>query len=179
MFPPVSSDYSALSKSLCGVAFCPLKAEPQRLSTLSKATPKKMVKPGFIQNSRNLSCPAVHALSLSRAREFSVLKNGNSASGFSPSAGPGHKRWPQRGMHSNETMFECASLEKVLAQVDDNFLGLVPLWPRLPFLTMRPTCLASQPRCLFPGGPLPRQRILGQMKARLTTATLCPQLSAQ
>lgn len=129
-----------------GSPLCLLKAEPQRLSTLSKDTPKKMVEPqGFKQNSRNLSCPAVHTLSLCRAQELSVLGNVSSASGFSPSAGPGQVTWPPRGMLSNQCPNACL-LRRFLLPVNDTFLGLVPI-------TMRPTCLASQPRGLSPGGP--------------------------
>lgn len=76
----ICSVHLALMILLCsevpeGLPFCLLKPEPQKLSTFSKSTPKKIVKPGFKQNSRNLSCSAAHTLSFPRTPEFSVLKN--------------------------------------------------------------------------------------------------------
>ena len=125
MFPPVSSDYSALSKGLCRVTLCPLKAEPLRSSTLSKPTPKKMVKPGFTQNSRNLSCPAVHALSLSRAREFSVLKNGNSLLLASPhQQGPATRGGHKEGCIQMKPCLNVRLLRRFLPRLMTIFWGL-------------------------------------------------------
>lgn len=162
------------SKDPKGMSFCLLKAEPQRLRTLSKGTPKKMVKPFFKQKSRNLSSPALHAFSLSRANEFPVLEKGSSL--FLVSL---HQRGLATWVSHNEGCTQmkpclCISWESSCSPspANDTFLGLVPLCLRLLFCNHETHKYHQSAQGLFPGGPqegssgaLHRQGTLGQMKA--------------